>query len=207
MTGIYVTLMSGLIEIFGWDMLLEAVGTDPKKFGKLTNRYAELMQHYFEALAEADVPVVMIHDDIVWTSGAFINPDWYREYIFPNYKQYFNPLIESGKKILFTSDGNYTEFIDDIVESGVHGFVLEPTTDMEYIADNYGQTHVFIGNADTRILLKGTKKEIRKEVERCMRIGKDCPGFFMAVGNHIPANTPVENAVYYNQVYEELSRR
>ena len=66
---------------------------------------------------------------------------------------------------------------------------------------------MFIGNADTRILLSGTKAEIRAEVERCMAIGKNCPGFFMAVGNHIPANTPVENALYYNQVYEELSRR
>jgi hypothetical protein len=40
-----------------------------------------------------------------------------------------------------------------------------------------------------------------------MAIGKGCPGFFVAVGNHIPANTPIENALYYNQVYEELSRR
>jgi len=29
----------------------------------------------------------------------------------------------------------------------------------------------------------------------------------MAVGNHIPANTPVESALYYNEVYEELCRR
>ena len=29
----------------------------------------------------------------------------------------------------------------------------------------------------------------------------------MAVGNHIPANTPVENSIYYSEVYEELSRR
>lgn len=207
MTGIYVTLISGLIEIFGWDMLLLALGTNQKEFGKLANRYAEYMQYYFEALAETDVPVVMIHDDIVWTSGAFINPDWYREYVFPNYKKYFTPLIKRNKKILFTSDGNYSEFIDDIADSGVHGFVLEPTTDMEYIARKYGQTHAFIGNADTRILLKGTKKEIRAEVERCMDIGKNCPGFIMAVGNHIPANTPVENAIYYNEVYQELCWR
>ncbi len=207
MTGIYITLMSGLIEIFGWDMLLLASGINPEKFGQLTNRYAEWMQHYFEALAEADVPVVMVHDDIVWTSGAFINPDWYRKYIFPNYRKYFAPLIESNKKILFTSDGNYTEFIDDIADCGITGFILEPTTDMEYIAENYGQTHVFIGNADTRILLSGSKKEIRAEVERCMDIGKNCPGFIMAVGNHIPANTPVENAMYYNKVYEELCWR
>ncbi len=78
---------------------------------------------------------------------------------------------------------------------------------MAYVADKYGRSHVFIGNADTRILLSGAREEIRAEVERCMAIGKGCPGFFMAVGNHIPANTPVENALYYNQVYEELSRR
>ena len=29
----------------------------------------------------------------------------------------------------------------------------------------------------------------------------------MAVGNHIPANTPVENVLYYMQVYQELSQR
>ncbi len=40
-----------------------------------------------------------------------------------------------------------------------------------------------------------------------MNIGKSCPGFIMAVGNHIPPNTPVENALYYNEVYEELASR
>ncbi len=40
-----------------------------------------------------------------------------------------------------------------------------------------------------------------------MNIGKDCRGFFMAVRNHIPPNTPVESCLYYNQVYEELSKR
>ena len=87
------------------------------------------------------------------------------------------------------------------------GFVLEPTTDMAYIAERYGHSHFFIGNADTRILLSGSKAAIRAEVERCMAIGKDKPGFFLAVGNHIPANTPVEACLYYNEVYEELSVR
>ncbi len=80
-------------------------------------------------------------------------------------------------------------------------------TDLKYIVEKYGQTHVIIGNADTRILLYGTREDIRREVERCMALGRDCPGFFMAVGNHIPPNTPVESCLYYNEVYEELSRR
>ncbi|MFN2110531.1 MAG: uroporphyrinogen decarboxylase family protein [Anaerolineae bacterium] len=207
MTGVYVTMISGLIDIFGWEMLLLAAGVDPKGFGEVANRYASWIQQYYDALGAADVPVVMVHDDIVWSSGPFISPRWYRQYVFPNYKKLFAPLLDSGKKIMYTSDGDYTKFVDDLAECGIHGFVLEPWTDMTTIAEKYGRTHVFIGNADTRILLKGDKPAIRAEVERCMAIGKSCPGFFLAVGNHIPANTPVESVLYYQEVYEELSRR
>ncbi len=207
MTGIYTTLISGFIDLFGWDWLLLALGTDPDRFGKLCGRYAGWMQQYFDALAAARVPVVMIHDDIVWSAGPFMRPAWYRKFIFPHYKHYFAPLLESGKRIMFCSDGNFTPFVDDIAAAGVHGFAFEPLTDLEYVAGKYGQTHVIVGNADTRALLMGPKEAIRAEVERCMNIGRDCPGFFLAVGNHIPANTPVENCLYYNEVYEELSRR
>ena len=116
MTGIYVSCMSGLIDIFGWETLLGAAGLDAKGFGEVTNRYACWIEQYFQALALCDAPVVMIHDDIVWTGGAFIHPDWYRQFIFPNYKRLFRPLIENSKKIIFTSDGTYTDFIDDIVQ-------------------------------------------------------------------------------------------
>jgi hypothetical protein len=207
MTGIYVTLISGFIDIFGWDMLLLAAGTDPVAFGSLANRYADFMLPFFESLAEANVPIVMIHDDMVWSSGPIFSPKWYRQFVFPNYRRYFEPLRQAGKKIMFTSDGNYTEFIDDLAACGINGFILEPMTDMAYIANKYGQTHTFIGNADTRILLNGTMPDIRAEVERCMSIGKWCPGFFMAVGNHIPPNTPVESVLYYMHVYQEMSLR
>lgn len=207
MSGVYISLVSGLLDLFGWDLLLMTAGTSASGLGEVADRYASWVQQYFDALAESDAPVVMVHDDIVWTSGAFLHPEWYRKYVFPNYKKFFAPLKDHGKRILFTSDGNYTEFVDDIAGCGVHGFVLEPCTDMEYMAEKYGRSHVIVGNADTRVLLSGDKAEIRAEVERCMNIGKKCPGFFMAVGNHIPPNTPVESALYYNEVYEEMSRR
>jgi hypothetical protein len=207
MTGTYVTLVSGLIDIFGWDMLLTAAGLDPVRFGEVANRYASWMQQYFDALAKAEVPLVMVHDDIVWSSGPFLSPDWYRRYVFPNYRKLFAPLLAAGKKIAYTSDGDYTMFLDDVVDCGADGVVMEPMTDMACFAERYGRSHFFVGNADTRILLSGTRGQIRAEVERCMDIGRSCPGFFMAVGNHIPPNTPVANALYYNEVYEELSRR
>jgi len=206
-TGIYVTCISGFIEIFGWDMFLLAAGVDLQRFGQMANRYASWMQQYFDALADCNVPVVMIHDDIVWTSGAFMPPAWYREFVFPNYKKYFAPLHDAKKIILYTSDGCYSEFIDDIAGCGISGFVLEPTTDMAYMAKRYGKTHFFQGNADTRILLSGTKQDIYNEVKRCMDIGKQYPGFFMTVGNHIPSNTPVDAALYYDEVVRQMSKR
>ena len=207
MTGTYISLFSGLLSIFGWELFLTLGGLDPDGLGVVANRYAVWMQQYYDALAESETPVVYFHDDIVGTSGPVFHPRWYRKYIFPNYKNYFKPLLERGKKIIFISDGNYTRLVDDIAATGVSGFFMEPHNDLKYFVDHYGQTHILVGNADTRILLNGTRSDIHQEVERVMTLGKDCPGFFMCVGNLIPANTPVENALYYNEVVEELSPR
>jgi hypothetical protein len=206
-TGTYVTLFSGLISIFGWEMLLTTGGLDPTGLGEVANRYASWMQQYYDALAECEAPAIYSHDDIVWASGAIFRPEWYHKYIFANYERLYAPLLDRGKKVIFVSDGNYTEFVDDIAAVGASGFFFEPLTDLAYIVERYGQTHIMVGNADTRVLLFGHKADIRREVERCITLGRDCPGFFMSVTNMIPANTPVENALYYNQVYEELCHR
>ena len=207
MAGIYVTCISGVLELLGWDTLLMAAGIDPEAFGAFINRYCDWISYYFQGLARCKSPVIMVHDDIVWGNGPFLAPEYYRKYVFANYKKLFVPLHDCGKKILYTSDGNYSAFIDDVAACGVNGFVMEPATDMAYIAEKYGKTHVFVGNADTSILLSGGREAIEAEVRRCMDVGRRCPGFVMAVGNHIPANTPVENCLIYNEIYEKLARR
>lgn len=207
MTGIYTTLMSGMIAIFGWDMLLQAAGEDPKAFGAVVNRYASWMQQYYDALAASDAPVIYSHDDMVWTAGPFIRPDWYREFIFPNLKKLWAPLVAAGKKIIFFCDGNYTPFLEDVAACGNSAFWFECFTDLAAVCERFGKTHAILGNGDCRVLTFGTKAAIRAEVERCMSIGRHCPGYFMCISGHIPGNVPNENAIYYNEVYEKLSRR
>lgn len=207
MSGTYITLFSGLIEIFGWEMLLLAAGTDPAGFGAMTRRYEAWIRPFFEAFAASTVPVMMVHDDICWTSGPVLDPAWYREYVFPAYRRLWRPVLDAGKRLVFTSDGDYTMFFDDIVACGAHGLVMEPCADMAGFARRHGRTHAFIGNADTRVLLSGPISRIEAEVQRCLDIGRDCPGFIMAVGNHIPANTPVEHALAYQRAFERGRRR
>jgi uroporphyrinogen-III decarboxylase len=209
MAGVYITLFSGLIEIMGWDLLLMAIATDPERFGRFVERYARWIEPFFVAFAKSDVPVMMSHDDLTWTSGPVAHPDWYRQYLFPHLERFWTHVKDGGKKLIFTSDGDWTAFQDDIM-----GFrcppdmvVMEPCCDMARFAAQYGKRCGFVGNADCRILLSGSKDDIEREVRRCMDIGKPYPGFVMAVGNHLPINTPVENALHYDEVYRRLAKR
>ena len=205
--GYYKTLVSGCIQTFGWDMFLLGVGTDPVGFDRVLEGFCQLSLHHFRAWAKTSAEAFICHDDMVWSQGAIFQPAWYRERIFPRYARLWSVLKDAGKKVLFCSDGNYTEFVDDIARAGADGFIFEPMTSLERIVETYGQTHVIIGNADCRILAHGSRAEIRAEVERCARLGRDCPGYFFAVGNHIPANVPLDNVLYYLDLCRELGRR
>lgn len=205
--GLYKTMFSFCIAAFGWDMFLMAAGTDEERFGKVMEGFFKIIMAHTQAWCKTDIEVFLTHDDIVWTQGAVMRPAWYRKYVFPYYQRYWEEVRNAGKKVLFCSDGNFTEFIDDIADAGAQGFIFEPTTSLEYIVEKYGKTHVIIGNADTRILTFGTKDEVYAEVKRCMDLGRDCPGFFFAVGNHIPPNVPIENANACMEAYWEMRNR
>ena len=205
--GLYRSVVSFAIAAFGWENLLLAAGLDPERFGRMLTRWADLLMGYVEAWAATDIEVFLTHDDMVWTAGGIFSPAFYRTYVFPNYRRYWDCVRDAGKRVLFCSDGCYSQYVDDLAVAGAGGFIFEPTTDLEYICRTYGRTHVIIGNADTRILTFGTKEQVYAEVQRCMDLGRDCPGFFFAVGNHIPPNVPIENADACIDAYRSMRKR
>lgn len=207
MSGVYVNPVSGILEIFGWDTFLMMMGVDIRRFNKVMAGYCEWLDQFYRAFCKSNVPVFMCHDDICWTSGPFAAPEWYRTTVFPHYHKWFHMLKDAGKKVIFTSDGNYTAFFDDIVRCGADMLVMEPISDMEGFAEKYGKTHGFVGNVNVGILQFGTREDIRKEVQRAMDAGKKYPGFIFCTGNHIPSNVPVDNALYYNDCYLEMRSR
>jgi hypothetical protein len=206
--GFYHTMISACIEAFGWDMFLTAVGVDPDGFAEVLDGFLELNLQLYSAMAQTGAEYFLCHDDMVWTEGAIFHPDWYRKHLFPRYEKLWEPLKEAGMKILFCSDGDFTEFVDDFVELGVDGLIFEPMTDFEYICEKYGdQIAIISSKVDCRTLTFGTKEDIRAEVEESFEIAGDLPGWFIAVGNHIPSNVPVENGIYYLDLVHEMRHR
>ena len=205
--GYYKTVVSGCIQAFGWEMFLLSAGYDARAFDRVLESFYQLSLHHFRAWAKTSIEAFICHDDMVWTQGAIFHPDWYRQHVFPRYARLWSVLKEAGKKVLFCSDGDFTAFIDDIARAGADGFIFEPVTSLEKVVERYGKTHVIVGNVDCRILAHGTREEIWADVERCAKLGRDCPGYFFAVGNHIPYNVPLDNLLYYFDLCRELGRR
>ncbi|MCK4375606.1 MAG: hypothetical protein KAX19_09765 [Candidatus Brocadiae bacterium] len=201
--GYYKTVVSGAIQAFGWEMLLTAAA-DRDRFDRVLEGMFQLSLHHYRAWAETSIEVFMCHDDMVWSEGAFMHPDFYRRAIFPRYRELWRVLKEAGKVVLFTADGDYTEFLDDIAEAGADGFCFEPMEPLEPVVEKFGKTHVIIGSkVDCRTLTFGTKDRIKAEVDATLELAADCPGFMFAVGNQIPDNVPVENGLFY---FDYLSR-
>lgn len=205
--GYYKTLVSGAIEAFGWDLLLEAAA-DQDKFDRVLDSFFRLSRHYFQAWAKTSIEVFICHDDMVWTEGPFMSPAFYRRAIFPRYRELWSILKRSGKKVLYCSDGDITMFLDDLAQAGADGFIFEPVTSLDCVVEKFGKSHVIVGSKlDCRTLTFGTTAQIQQEIDATLKLAKGCPGFMFAVGNHIPSNVPVENAMFYFDYLKEHWRR
>lgn len=203
----YCTLFMWSIMLFGWEPFLEAAASEPAKFRVLLDKFAALSLKVTSAWAKTDIELFVSHDDICMTRGPVFNPLWYREHVFPWYREIWRPLKEAGKKIVFMSDGRIDRVAGDVMAAGADGVYFEPVSDLEYLVREFGRDKILIGNADVKILTFGTREDVVNEVRRCMTLGRDCPGYFISVSNHIPQNVPVENIETYFQACREYGRR
>ena len=195
--GYYKTIVSGMIQAFGWEMLLEAAA-QREAFERVIDGFFRLSLHHYRAQAETSIEVFISHDDFVWSQGPFMHPDFYRSAIIPRYRKLWAPLREAGKIVLFCSDADFTMFLPDLADAGADGFIFEPMTSLEAAVEGFGQTHVLMSSkVDCRTLTFGTQEQIAAEVDATLALARDCPGLVFAVGNHIPSNVPVDNAQFY----------
>ncbi len=202
--GYYKSVVSGAIQAFGWDMLLLAAA-DPERFAEVLGRFGSYTLNFNAAWADTDIEVFIQHDDMVWSSGPFMNPDLYRSVVFPLYKKLWEPLKRKGKKVLFCCDGTFDMFMDEIAAAGADGFIFEPSNDFESVVERFGSTHCIVGSkVDCRAMTFGTWEEVKRQMDETAEIAKRCKGFIWAVGNHIPANVSDEMCLLYNDHLKKL---
>lgn len=188
--GYYRTIVSGAIQTFGWDMFLMAL-SEPARMEPVLDSFFRRTLFHMQAWAETDVEVVIQHDDFVWSEGAFMHPDIYRNVVIPRYAELWKPLHAAGKKVLFCSDANFMQFAEDVAKAGADGFIFEPMTDFGFMVERFGTSHCLVGSCvDCRDLTLGHWDRAEESLDRTFELLRRCRGAILAVGNHLPANIP-----------------
>jgi hypothetical protein len=188
--GYYKTILSGAIQAFGWDILLEAAA-DRDKMERVFDGFFRRTLFHMEAWAQTSVEAIIQHDDFVWTAGAFMRPEIYRSVIIPRYAELWKPIKRAGKKVLFCSDGDFRAFAADIVAAGADGLIFEPVMEFGEMVEKFGQTTVLVGSAvDCRDLTFGSWETVRAALDRSLDLARRCRSVILATGNHLPANIP-----------------
>jgi len=205
--GTYKTIVSGAIQSFGWDMLLLGA-SDPAKMEKVFDSFFRRSLFFYKCWAQTSVEAVLTHDDFVWTAGPFMHPDIYRSVIIPRYAELWKVVHDAGKRVLFCSDGNFTEFAEEIADAGANALIFEPMNDFDFMVDRLGDRCCLIGSAvDCRDLTFRNWDKASADIERTFNRLEDCRGAVVAVGNHMPANIPDDMMdAYFDAVLPRLVR-
>ncbi|HBT64427.1 MAG TPA: hypothetical protein DEB10_07200 [Ruminococcaceae bacterium] len=139
--------------------------------------------------------------------APLVGPNIVRQFIKPYYRKSWDLLNERGTKLFSQdSDGNMNAVMDSFIESGVNIFYpCEPAAGMDIVQlrRKYGNKIAFKGGIDKHVL-RGSKENIRKELEYKMQPDMQTGGVVFGLDHRIPNGTPLENYIYYVKTAREL---
>lgn len=198
----YGTLITRATIEFGWEPFLSAAALDPVGFGRVLDQLGECSLRVITGWASLPgTELISVHDDIAATRGVILRPAWYREYVFPWYRRYFDVCHQHGRQAIWICDGNYLEVLDDILETGVDGLYCESSSmDPGELLRRAGPDKLYVIKTCSRHIDHGTPEEIRAEVRRLAELHQDYPGMMIYRGGGSP---PPGNAEAFNAAYRE----
>jgi len=188
-----------LFGLLGWPLFIRALYQAKNQIEKLMDKLTFIEEVLARAWAEFNPPAYFYGDDIAYKHGLMINPDFLREEWLPRVKKVIAPIKKRGIKVLFHSDGNIWEFIDDLIDAGFEGInPLEPIAGMEIgkVKKKYGDKLVLLGGIDcSQTLPLGSPNDVEKAVIKAIKEGTPGSGFCLGSSSEIRTGTPVINAI------------
>jgi uroporphyrinogen decarboxylase len=159
----------------------------------LMKKIADIQLAIFERMASFDVVGAMwLADDLAYSAGLMISPDFFRKYLFPYFIQYKNICNKYDIPLIYHSDGNILEVIDDLIECGINALhPIEPKAmNIFDLKEKYGKKLCLIGNIDVgETLTRGNSDKVKSEVKgKILRLapgGGYCLGSSNAITNFV----------------------
>lgn len=176
----------------------------------LEARNKEGLQYATAAAEEKLCPFFFIGDDIAYKGRLMFSPEFLRRTFIPMLKNMCGLLHSYGVKVIFHSDGNVMEILDDMIEAGIDGLnPIEPIAGMDiaYLKKKYYGKLILVGNLDcSQVLPLGSKKEVREATKKCIRDASPGGGHFIGSSSEITPSTPLENILAFYETVHELGK-
>lgn len=200
----------------GVEAMSIAMIESPDLLNAIAEKVGPLCVSIVEAIAQREwVGGIWYGDDIAYTTGLLVPPDFLRTYLFGYMRQIGQICQRYDKLYLFHSDGDLGEVMEDVIDTGVQGVhPNEPTSvDIVRLKQQYGDRLSFIGGMDVDLMSRGRPEEIVLAVRRLIdTLGPD-GGYIVGGGNSIVKHVSLENykalistVKRYGDIYRRDSR-
>ncbi len=182
-----------IMRLMGFEHFCYTMIDNPRFINRIFQRVGQLQIDLIKRAVQYDIVGAIWHaDDIAYSGGPMVSPNFIRKNLFPWLKEISLICRENNLPLIFHSDGNVSEFIDDLISIGINALhPIEPKVmDINQIHKRYHGKLALIGNIEVDTLTRGTPGEVAREIReriRCLAPGGGyCVGSSNSVTYHVP---------------------
>jgi len=204
------------IDLMGYENLLSGFLLERGAISAIMRTRAIRNRLHAEAIASKKLsPAIMVCDDIAYSGALMVSPEVMREEFIPNLKYMIEPFKMAGIKVIYHSDGDLGELVDDLVGTGIDGLhPMEPKAGMSLraVKEKYGMPGsqprlVLLGNVCCSTTLpRGTVEDVEREVKECIDAASPGGGYFIATSSMMGPDVPVENVLAFYETAKRYGR-
>jgi len=156
------------------------------------------------------IQIIEMAEDLGTNNGPMFNPKFYKEVMWRYHRRTIEKIKKKAPhvKIMLHCDGAIRRFIPDLIDAGFD--ILNPVEsdligmDPAELKRDFGKDLVFMGGVDVKkILTKGNRRDIQREIRRRVREMGQGGGYILAPSHNFGNDVPLENLLAF---FEEGKR-
>ncbi|MFX0097988.1 MAG: uroporphyrinogen decarboxylase family protein [Candidatus Hodarchaeota archaeon] len=204
-----ISMFTHISDAMGFDRLAYYMRKDPAFIQQIFDEYAKLNVEVLKALADAGVDIFFYGDDLGQKDRGLLSLKNFRKFVIPAYKKLFGAAKKRGVFVIQHSCGNVTEYIPDLIDTGLDGLQsLEPASgiDLAQINDDFGDKLALLGGVDSSVVCTfGTPKDVEEDVKKCLKAATPGGGYFVGPAHDI-LSVPWENMLALRAAIEKYRK-
>lgn len=198
LVGQYGDIYTLVWESMGFETFAATLYEDPDLVAALFEKVGSIVTNLYENMATMDrIGAMWFSDDLAYTGGLMIAPEFFREYLFPWVKRMGDLCRQRNIPFLYHSDGVLWEVMDDLLACGVTALhPIEPKSmDVAEVKRRSGGKLCVLGSIEVDLLARGTTAQIEAMVEDHLRRAAPGGGFAIGSSNSVPEYARYENYI------------